>query len=240
MFWAKARKTYPNVSADDPDIRTFKELSNEFQKDVYKGIAGAIQDAGHRWIADRTRECDGRVLEIGFGAGRHTHFYSGDPANYFVSEYSSAHVDSEIWRAARGRSLRCDARELPFADATFQTAISVYNLEHITELSSVFLEVHRVLKRGGRFLVALPCEGGFAWNLGRELTTRRFFQKKFGINYDKVIAYEHVWSFDEIVSQLRESGLFAFQTRRFFPMLVPSLNLNLVGCLECVRQNISR
>lgn len=235
MFWAKARKTYPNVSVHDADVQTFLRLSNDFQKDVYQGLTGTIQDAGHKWIADRTQERKGRVLEIGFGAGRHSLFYAGDRKDYFVSEYSGAHVDSEVWRAQSGRGLRCDARALPFAAHSFQTAISIYNLEHISDLMPVFAEVHRILEPGGRFLVALPCEGGLAWNLGREVTTRRFFQKKYGINYDKVIAYEHVWSFREIVEKLQQSGLFSFRSQKFFPLLLPLPDLNLIGCLECVR-----
>lgn len=235
MFWAKARKSYPNVSVDDPDVQTFLRLSNEFQKDVYKGLGGAVQDAGHRWVAARTQERAGKVLEIGFGAGRHSLFYSGSAEDYFVSEYSGVHQNTQNWRAQKGRSLQCDARALPFADQSFQTVISIYNLEHIGDLPRVFQEVHRVLEPNGRFLIALPCEGGLAWNLGRELTTRRFFQKKYGINYDKVIAYEHIWSFKGIVEKLRESGLFTFTSRKFYPAFVPISDLNLIGCLECTR-----
>ncbi len=69
MFWSQARKTYSQVTADDDDVRKFRQHSNDFQKDIYEGLSGRIHDLGHRWIARRTP--GGRVLEIGFGAGRH-------------------------------------------------------------------------------------------------------------------------------------------------------------------------
>lgn len=234
MFWAKARRTYANVSKDDPDIRTFLALADGFQKDSYKGIVGIVQDAGHRWIAERTAETSGPVLEIGFGAGRHSLFYSGDPKRYFVSEYTATHLETDVWKSVKGRSLRCDARQLPFFGDTFETVISIYNLEHIQNLQEVFEEVFRVLKPKGRFLIALPCEDGLSYNIGRELTTRRLFQKKYKVNYDKVIAHEHVWSFKDIYQQLAETK-FVFGRRRFYPTLLPSVNLNLIGCIECIK-----
>jgi len=132
-----------------------------------------------------------------------------------------------------GRRSCCNARFLPFQDLTFQTVISIYNLEHIEDLQTVCREVHRVLKPGGVFLVALPCEGGLAWNLGRELTTRPAFQKKYGINYDKIIAYEHVWDFPGVFEQIRESQLFHITKCQLFPFLIPCHHLNLVACIEC-------
>ena len=233
MFWSKARAKYGNVSADDEDIRRFHQLSNSFQTDIYQGIGGAIQDLGHRWVAGRTPS--GRILEIGFGAGRHSLFFGGKWENYIASEFSAAHSKSPLWAKFEGKILRCDARRLPFTAGVFDAVLSIYNLEHISDLQSVFHEVHRVLAAGGRFLVALPCEGGFAWNLGRELTSRRMFMRKYGINYDKVIAFEHVRDFRGVYAEMRASGLFRVMSRRFIPAVIPFVHLNLIVCMECAK-----
>lgn len=230
MFWARARKTYPRLTADDPDISRFLDVSSQFQQEGYRGLVGWVQDIGHRWVSRRTRP--GRVLEIGFGAGRHAAFFRGTRDDYFVSEVSSAYLDSEMWSQFRERGIQCDASRLPFRNESFSTVISIYNLEHIQELSKVLSEVHRILARDGKFLVALPCEGGLAWNLGRELTTRRQFQKRYRINYDKVIAFEHVWDFAGVQAQLLESRLFDVRRRAFFPFGVPTPHFNLIACLE--------
>jgi hypothetical protein len=113
--------------------------------------------------------------------------------------------------------------------------ISIYNLEHIRELQRVLDEVHRVLVPEGRFLVALPCEGGFFWNIGREITTRRTIQKKYGINYDKVIAYEHVWDVQGVIREIRASKRFRVAEHAYLPFRIPSANLNLIACMEYVK-----
>lgn len=231
MFWAEARRQYAGVTADDADVRRYLEISSQIQQSGYGGITGLIQDMGHRWIAARTPP--GPTLEIGFGAGRHNLFYAGDREEYFVSEYSSSHFGSEQWKKVRGRGLQCDARNLPFGSGKFKSVISIYNLEHIEELGKVLKEVHRVLSDDGVFLVALPCEGGLAWNLGRELTTRRQVSKTYGINYDKIIAFEHVRDLRGVLAELVGNGHFRMKHKRLFPFLVPSVDLNLVACLEC-------
>jgi SAM-dependent methyltransferase len=231
MFWKSARAAYAGITADDPDIRRYLEISAEFQQSGNEGIVGKIHDIGHRWIADRAAQ--GKTLEIGFGSGRQQSFFRGEDSDYFPSEYSAWHFSSAPWRAVRGRAAGADARQLPYRDGAFDNAISIYNLEHINDLQSVFREVRRVLRPGGQFLIALPCEGGLLWNLGRELTTRRAFQKTYGINYDKAIAFEHVRDFRGVLAELRRSGSFAVDIVRFYPFFVPTPDLNLIACLAC-------
>ncbi len=235
MFWKKAHKKYGHFTSYDYDIKKYLKISSEFQEDSYEGIVGYIQDMGHRWIAKRT--LPGPVLEIGFGSGRHSLFYKGNKSNYFVSEYSGFHVGSDAWKNIRGHGIRCDAQSLPFRSNIFNTVISIYNLEHILNLNNVFREVHRVLTPKGRFLIALPCEGGFFWNLGRELTTRRYFQKKYGINYDKIIAYEHVWDFKGVFEEIKKCRLFQVERQEKFPFRIPTHHLNLISCIQCLAIN---
>jgi SAM-dependent methyltransferase len=125
--------------------------------------------------------------------------------------------------------------QAPLCRGAFENVISVYNLEHIEDLQGVLAEVARVLRPGGRFLVGLPCEGGLAWNLGRELTTRRLFMKKYGVDYDKVIAFEHVRDFRGVLAEIRRSGRFRVVEQAFLPFRLPSADLNLIGCLSLER-----
>lgn len=231
MFWKQARERYGGVTADDEDVRKYLRIAPQLQQDGYTGVVGYIQDLGHRWVAERTPP--GPVLEIGFGTGRHRLFFSGRPEEYFVSDSSEWHVTTEAWRSLRGRAVRCDARQLPYRTVAFETVISIYNLEHISDLDSVLREAHRVLRSKGRFLVALPCEGGLLWNLGRELTTRPRFQHRYGINYDKIIAYEHVRDFRAVLAEIRQSRLFRIDEWQMLPFHVRTHHLNLIACLRC-------
>lgn len=232
MFWRNARRAYAGVTAEDQEIRRYLELAPSFQADGYRGLVGLIHDWGHRWVARRT--VAGPVLEIGSGAGRHGSRFV-DRSDFFFSEYSSECIKADSWKQFRGRGIRCDARQLPFRSASLGTVISIYNLEHIADLARVLQEVHRVLKPAGAFLIALPCEGGLLWNIGRELSTRRQFQSRYGLNYDKIIAYEHVWDFPGVLDQIRKASLFRLRRLEFLPMLIPTHHTNLVACVECTR-----
>lgn len=231
MFWAAARREYANVTASDPDIQKYLRISSELQQAGYVGLTGYVHDLGHKWVASRT-VTGRRTLEIGFGSGRHLEFYSGHRRDYFVSEYSAEHLKSETWGKVAGRGVQCDARRLPFADESFDCVISIYNLEHIDDVPGVVDDVRRVLRPGGVFLVALPCEGGFLWNLGRQLVTRPAFERRFGINYDKVIAWEHKHDLGEVLDGLTASGAFRILRRRMFPFFVPLRHFNLIACYE--------
>lgn len=237
MFWKSAHHKYGHLTAEDEEIKKYLALSGEFQEGGYKGLVGYIQDIGHRWVASRTPP--GPVLEIGFGSGRHRQFFSGKLEHYYVSEYTERYVRSGVWKEFCGRGVRCDARRLPYRSAVFQAVISIYNLEHIADLQSVLRKVHRVLRPGGKFLSALPCERGFLWNIGREITTRRAFQKQYGINYEKIIAYEHVWDLAGVLQQIKESCLFCIESQQMFPFRLPTPHLNLIACIECSAMNVN-
>lgn len=231
MFWKSAKIKYGQISSDDQDILKYQQIASEFQEGSYSGIVGYIQDLGHRWVAGRTPQ--GRTLEIGAGAGRHASFHDEKGGGYYISEYSRGYLQSKIWRETKHHGVQCDARSLPYRSSSFQSVISIYNLEHITELQKVLGEVHRVLKPGGVFLVALPCEGGLLWNIGRQITTRREFIRRYGINYDKIIAYEHVWDFSGVLRQITGTKLFRVDMAKMMPFWGLSYHLNLIGCFQC-------
>jgi len=132
--------------------------------------------------------------------------------------------------------VQCDASRLPFRSDWFDGVVSTYSLEHMRRLEDTLAEIVRVLKPGGRLVVALPCEGGFLYNLGREMTTRRAFQKKFGLNYDKLVAFEHVHDLASIQLSLQQKSLLALRNRRFFPAMLPLDHLNVIACFAFEKQ----
>lgn len=50
----------------------------------------------------------------------------------------------------------CDAAQLPFADAAFDTVLLLDTLEHISRPDEAVLEAARVLKCNGKLLIAIP------------------------------------------------------------------------------------
>ena len=80
--------------------------------------------------------------------------------------------------------------------------VAIHVLEHLHNLPPGRDEVRRVLKPGGLFEVVIPCEGGFGYALGRRVTSKRVFEKRYKMDYDWYIKSEHFNVPSEIVSVL--------------------------------------
>ena len=104
----------------------------------------------------RQRVCEnleGEVVEIGFGSGRNVPFYP--PSVTRVTAVEPANLG---WDLARKRIAASsipvqrsglDSQSLPFADATYDTALSTWTLCTIPDANAALREVKRVLKPGG-------------------------------------------------------------------------------------------
>lgn len=95
------------------------------------------------------------VLDLGCGFGEF--------AGVFFSSQIEVGVDidyREILRAAATgkykKTIVADARNLPFGNNSFSSAISISTLEHIPDNSAVLKEVFRVLAPGSRFYFTVP------------------------------------------------------------------------------------
>ncbi|MGW4356279.1 class I SAM-dependent methyltransferase [Nocardia sp. NPDC004582] len=107
---------------------------------------------------ERERVCaglHGRVVEIGFGSGRNVPFYP--EAVQSVSAVEPADLG---WRMAAGRVAAAtvpveraglDGQSLPFADDSFDSALSTWTLCTIPDVEAALAEVRRVLVPGGTF-----------------------------------------------------------------------------------------
>src|SRR5436190_13383540 len=104
----------------------------------------------------RRRVCAGLagdVVEIGFGSGLNVPFY---PAA--VTLVAAVEPSDVGWRLA-GERLRAaavpvqraglDGQSLPFADASFDAALSTWTLCSIPDVAAALAELRRVLKPGG-------------------------------------------------------------------------------------------
>ena len=104
----------------------------------------------------RRRVCEGLagdVVEIGFGSGLNVPFYPGSVAR--VAAVEPADLG---WRLAAKRLGQSsvpvqrsglDGQSLPFADDSFDAALSTWTLCTIPDVTAALREVRRVLKPGG-------------------------------------------------------------------------------------------
>jgi hypothetical protein len=89
-----------------------------------------------------------------------------------------------------------------------------------------YFHEQRVLRAGGVLAAVIPCEGGFAYRLGRRLTTQRVFERRYGVPYDWHVRAQHPNRPGELFEEIAKR--FAIRDRTFFPLRVPIVHANLV------------
>lgn len=123
----------------------------------------ALEDA-HWWYRERrhllgqaiARMPPGRALDVGAAGGGNTRVLAGHGWQAAALEYGveGAQVASE-----RGLPvLRGDATRLPVDEGALDLVVAFDVLEHILDHDGAVREVHRVLRPGGTFLVAVPAD----------------------------------------------------------------------------------
>jgi len=127
------------------------------------GYAMAIEHKKlHQAVVDRlVLSQEDKVLEIGFGPGtavklaaRHAAFVAGvDPSMEMVLQ--AKRRNGPAIRSGRVQLQRASASALPFANETFDIVFEVNSFNHWDSKESGLTDVLRVLRAGGRFLMAL-------------------------------------------------------------------------------------
>lgn len=123
----------------------------------------AALERRHWWYAERRALVRrtvgswpaGLAADVGCGPGGNTTVLRD--LGWRVTGVEFTPVGASI-AASKGLDVvRGDARRLPFADESLDLVISTDVWEHIDDDEAVARETHRVLRRGGRALIAVPC-----------------------------------------------------------------------------------
>ncbi len=91
-----------------------------------------------------------------------------------------------------------DAHRLPFEASTFDSALFVDAIEHVHDIESVFLEVARVLKPGGRFFITVANTDSLHLRM-----TRKMGYPMFKTNYQHIREF----AYGETCGLLEKNGL---------------------------------
>jgi SAM-dependent methyltransferase len=98
-------------------------------------------------------ELRGDVLDVGCGRKPYRDHV---PATRYVG----VDVDTPVTRALAMADIFYDGRTLPFSDGSFDGVLCSQVLEHVFTPEEFLREIHRVLRPGGRLLLATP----FVWD----------------------------------------------------------------------------
>jgi 2-polyprenyl-6-hydroxyphenyl methylase / 3-demethylubiquinone-9 3-methyltransferase len=121
------------------------------------------------WIAEEIRSRLGnravRVLDLGCGAGflsnalaKYGHDVTGVDASQASLKVAASHDET-----GAVRYMRCDARQLPLGDRSFEVVCAMDFLEHVEDPDRVIAETSRVLSPGGLFFFHTFNRNWLAW-----------------------------------------------------------------------------
>jgi SAM-dependent methyltransferase len=118
-------------------------------------------------VTDWIDEPVGSLLDVGCNDGA----WLGDCARRFpLARLAGIDINTKALPKAKQKVPRAElhqagAEDLPFPDSSFQYVTCFEVLEHLPAglRTAAFLEIHRVLRPGGRVILSVPHAGWFAW-----------------------------------------------------------------------------
>ncbi|OGD84985.1 hypothetical protein A2618_02595 [Candidatus Collierbacteria bacterium RIFOXYD1_FULL_46_26] len=88
---------------------------------------------------------------------------------HFHAKVSALDISPSAIRAAAKRGVKgivgSAEEKLPFRAGTFDTVFWGDNIEHVFAVKSIMLEIHRVLKHGGRLILSTPNQAYWRYRL---------------------------------------------------------------------------
>jgi len=128
--------------------------------EVYKGFLEAHDELYLRSyieLVDSHAKPDSFILELGCGNGLSARMLRDKGHQVIGIDLSSTFLEkTNKWEDESLKYLACSAINLPFKDQTFDLVCSNEMLEHVTDAEKSLTEMVRVVKPGGKIIVAGP------------------------------------------------------------------------------------
>jgi trans-aconitate methyltransferase len=157
--------------------QTWDPLTYERNGAFVHGLAGGVLE----WLNAQRGEY---ILDLGCGDGQLTQRLADSGAHVLGVDASA-----EMVSAARERGMEAElakAESLPFCDSTFDAVFSNAALHWVRGQDAMLVQVHRVLKTGGRFVAEMGGHGNIAAiqvALTAVLERYGFGDREDGVNY---------------------------------------------------------
>ncbi|MEH7886739.1 class I SAM-dependent methyltransferase [Bacillus sp. JJ1609] len=126
---------------------------------LYDTVMGPLEK---RWIAHIRKKIvsglEGKILEIGTGTGANFPFYSTEKVRSLDSVEPNPYMLEQAKLKARDTGIPVHfhqgvAESLPFNDGEFDTVVATLVLCSVQDPQTVFKEIRRVCKKGGRIVL---------------------------------------------------------------------------------------
>lgn len=137
-------------------------MTNGWDESAAAWIAdvGEAGDFGRRYVLDPVmlpRALQSRpsnALDVGCGEGRFCRMLRANGVEATGVDPTRALIERARARDPHGRYVDGRGEDLPFADKSFDLVVSYLSLIDISDFAKALVEMERVLKRGGRLLIA--------------------------------------------------------------------------------------
>jgi len=210
-------------------ITLWKKYYSSDQENLYKNFfIRLLFDLGHKYIAKRGKDINGKILDVGSGMGYHLKFEKLSEKRIYICLDNDKTMLDRI-DVPNVRKIVGTCGKIPLKNKSVDLIIASHILEHLPRLRSDLKELKRVLKKNGKFIVVLPCDPGKLWRLLTFITPSRWRLKRLGINYDIVMKHEHVNTFQTCIEELKE--IFTVNQEEYYPFFIKKYNFNILCCL---------
>lgn len=198
---------------------TAASLAQRMEEWLHRQVANDLSPYSNENGSTSQNPLPMKTLEIGAGTLNQLPYEPQCEQYDIIEPFQSLFADSPFKGLIH--NVYGDISEVPQTNR-YHRITSVAALEHICNLPEVVAISGTLLSEKGCFRASIPSEGRLLWYLGWRLTTGLEFQLKYGLDYGKLMAHEHVNTAQEIEDILRY--FFQDVQRKLFG-LSPSISL---------------
>lgn len=190
-----------------------------------------------KFLTESVKIKNGRMLDIGCGGGLLTEslvYYYPKTKIYGYDVSKTAINYAKKFGSGKVTYSVAKNKKLPYRDNFFSVCICLDVMEHIPDIDFFLKEVKRILKKNGKFFLAVPCEGQqftFTWlfqkiKIGNNLTYKNWGHIHPEFNHRSVIKLLETKGFN--IEKKTYSEHLLYQVTNFFTYFLPKEILDLV------------
>jgi len=217
--------------------KKFLKLEKKYSSYQGEGTIGHMMNMCHKKLEDNSylkklnNNCN--VLEIGAGTEPHLKYIKHSFKQYSFLETSKFAINFLRKKFKNNKKLKFkvyDGKKIHYKSNYFDRIVISHVLEHILEPEVFLREMMMKLKKNGILSIALPIDPGLLWRLGRFFLKLYSVKKEFNISkieYDYMIASEHVNSIFNLISIIKYNYKNNIVSEKYSPFNVKILDINL-------------
>jgi len=217
--------------------KQFLKLEKKYSSYQDKGSVGTMMELCHRKLENNEHfkqfTKNSKILEIGAGSSPHVKYVKHQFGKYYFLENSKFAINFLKKKFSKQKKFQFkvyNGKKIPFKNNYFDRVIISHVLEHIAEPEVFLEEMMLKIKKNGILSIALPVDPGLMWRLGRFFLKLFTVKKKLNISnleYDYMIASEHINSIFNLKSIIKYKYKNNIITEQYLPFRIKILDCNL-------------